>query len=142
MIGDGAVAAARQCLGTPFRHQGRVPGVGLDCLGLILHVGAAVGCPLAAPRAYAHDPAQYNLLAGADANHCLERVRDLSELQAGDILMIRVGAHVRHMAIYTGGTMIHVWGGGVNKVCEHGLDLRWRRMVIAAYRFDQESVWL
>lgn len=140
MIGDEAVAAARQCLGTPFRHQGRVPGVGLDCLGLILHVGASVGHPLTAPRAYAHDPANYNLLAGAEQNQCLDRVRDLSALQAGDILLIQIGAHVRHMAIYTGDTMIHVWGGGVGKVCEHGIDLRWRRRVVAAYHFVQGGV--
>ena len=140
MIGDEAVAAARQCLGTPFRHQGRVPGAGLDCLGLILHVGAAVGCPLAAPRAYAHDPAHYNLLAGAESNACLARVMDLSALQAGDILLIQIGAHVRHMAVYTGDTMIHVWGGGVNQVCEHGIDTRWRRRVVAAYRFVRGGV--
>lgn len=29
------VAAARQWLGTPYRHQASVRGVGCDCLGLI-----------------------------------------------------------------------------------------------------------
>ncbi len=34
---DAAIAAARTCLGTPFHHQGRAPGVGLDCIGLDHH---------------------------------------------------------------------------------------------------------
>jgi cell wall-associated NlpC family hydrolase len=38
------IAAARACLGTPFRHQGRLPGIGLDCAGVALHVAQAVGC--------------------------------------------------------------------------------------------------
>ena len=33
------VAAARSLIGTPFRHQARLPGVGIDCLNLIGEVG-------------------------------------------------------------------------------------------------------
>ncbi|MDD5585633.1 MAG: hypothetical protein PHY92_01580, partial [Alphaproteobacteria bacterium] len=37
------IAAARACLGTPFHHQGRKPGVGLDCIGLIVVALQAAG---------------------------------------------------------------------------------------------------
>lgn len=135
MIGDAVVAAARQCLGTPFRHQGRIPGVGLDCLGLIVHVGNAIERPIKSPSAYPQDPAHQGLLAGAEANEGLARITDMTALQPGDILLIQIGGHVRHLAIYTGPTLIHVWGGGVNQVCEHSIDPRWWRRVAAAYRF-------
>ena len=43
MTADDIVNAARECVGTPFRHQGRVLGVGLDCAGLVLMPFSAVG---------------------------------------------------------------------------------------------------
>ena len=35
MNANGIIASARACLGTPFLHQGRIPGVALDCAGLV-----------------------------------------------------------------------------------------------------------
>ena len=43
------IAIARACLGTPFRHQGRIPGVALDCAGLVVAVAAAPRCRLPGP---------------------------------------------------------------------------------------------
>jgi len=37
------IREARQWLGTPFHHQGRVRGVGVDCLQLLIGVYSAVG---------------------------------------------------------------------------------------------------
>lgn len=37
------VAAARALLGTPFHHQGRSPGVGIDCAGVPIVVARALG---------------------------------------------------------------------------------------------------
>lgn len=140
MIGDQVVAAARECIGTPFHHLGRAPFAGLDCLGLVLHVASSVGRPVHSPRAYPNDPSQYNLLAGAEANKSVTRVPDLSELQSGDVLIIRVGTQVRHFAIYAGDTLIHVMDGAVGRVCEHDLDQKWRRRIVAAYRFVEGEV--
>ena len=39
------IAAARACIGTPFHHQGRRPGAGLDCIGLIVIALRAAGFP-------------------------------------------------------------------------------------------------
>ena len=35
MDGNQVVARARSLIGTRFRSQGRVPGVGLDCVGTV-----------------------------------------------------------------------------------------------------------
>ena len=34
---------ARHLCGTPYRHQGRDPGTGLDCLGLIIVIAQSIG---------------------------------------------------------------------------------------------------
>ncbi len=39
------VSEARSWLGTPFKHQGRVKGVGCDCIGLIAGVARALKLP-------------------------------------------------------------------------------------------------
>ncbi|MFZ7338164.1 hypothetical protein ACLS0R_18210, partial [Comamonas jiangduensis] len=37
------VAAARRCIGTPYHHQARKPGIGLDCVGLVICVARQIG---------------------------------------------------------------------------------------------------
>jgi hypothetical protein len=43
MIADNVIEAARECLGTPFRHQGRIVGEALDCAGVAVHVAERLG---------------------------------------------------------------------------------------------------
>lgn len=62
------VEAARSCIGTPFRHQGRVPGVGLDCVGVIVCALRAVGIEPCEPGHYSMDPDPGILL------DCIKRV--------------------------------------------------------------------
>ena len=41
------IEAAAECIGVPFRHQGRSiepgPGQGIDCVGLAVHVARSLG---------------------------------------------------------------------------------------------------
>lgn len=57
---------ARSLVGTPWRHLGRQPGVGLDCLGLLIVV--ARRCGIVAPDYdegnYGRLPSEQRLLAG------------------------------------------------------------------------------
>jgi cell wall-associated NlpC family hydrolase len=39
------IAEARKLVGTKFHHQGRVPHVGLDCIGVLVAVASALGLP-------------------------------------------------------------------------------------------------
>ena len=40
---EAIVEAAKRWLGTPYHHQGRLLGVGCDCLGLITEIGKELG---------------------------------------------------------------------------------------------------
>jgi hypothetical protein len=51
------IAAGREWIGTPFVHQGRVKGVGVDCVGLAIGIAEDLGIlthdeALALPRDY------------------------------------------------------------------------------------------
>jgi len=132
------VAEARAWIGTPYRHQASVKGVGCDCLGLVRGVWrGCVGREPEAPPPYAPDWAEAagrETLAQAAMRH-LEPVARAS-FGAGDVLLFRWrdGYVAKHAAIASGeGTMIHAHDGAA--VCEVALTPWWRRRLAYAFRF-------
>ena len=80
------IAEARAWIGTPYRHQGSLRGVGCDCLGLIRGVWRAVNGPEPeATPAYTPDWAEASgaeSLAEAARRHLVE----LDDRQAFELL--------------------------------------------------------
>ncbi|HST35844.1 MAG TPA: peptidoglycan endopeptidase [Allosphingosinicella sp.] len=97
---DLIVARARRLVGVRFRPQGREAAAGLDCIGL-----AAAALGIEAP------PADYALRGGLKAK--LEEglraagLRPVAAARAGDLLVLVAGAGQLHLAIWTGGGLIH-----------------------------------
>ena len=131
MTGADIIAAARSCLGTPFVHQGRIPGVALDCAGLVIAVAQAVGADYCDVQGYSRTPSRQQLERALDDQPCLMRVTDR---QPGDVLLMRFAGDPQHLAIYAGGTIIHSYEG-VGQVCEHDLDAAWSARIRRVYRF-------
>lgn len=138
MTRDDIVAAARSALGTPFKHQGRMAGKGLDCAGLLVHVVTALGLPVADRSGYARHPSSGELesaLAEHVALGILVQV-PVNAVQAGDFVLMRFETERenRHLGVIGHGDMlIHAWAV-VRKVCEHRIDDQWRRRIVAAWR--------
>ena len=101
---EAIVATARALVGTRFRPQGRTPGQGLDCVGL---VAAALGRG-AVRRDYA-------LRGGCVRALVREMVqaglREASEVEAGDVLVLRAGPGQLHLGIWTGTGLVHADAG-------------------------------
>ncbi|HEY0236559.1 MAG TPA: NlpC/P60 family protein [Afipia sp.] len=132
------IAEARGWIGTRYRHQGSLKGVGCDCLGLVRGVWRnCVGREPEMPPPYAPDWAEAHgeeTLAQAALRH-LEPVAG-DEFSGGDVLLFRwrEGFVAKHAAIATfDGTMIHAHDGAA--VCEVALTPWWRRRVAYAFRF-------
>jgi NlpC/P60 family putative phage cell wall peptidase len=131
---DRLVAVARQWLGTPFRHQGRQPGRGLDCVGLV--VCAARHCGLAD-----YDVTDYPRLPQGDALAGHLRAAGLVAVDPraalpGDVLLMRFTREAQHVALVTDGGILHAHEQ-VGRVVEHRLDESWRRRIVAVYRFAE-----
>lgn len=126
------VAAARGCVGTRFRAQGRVPGVGLDCVGVALVAAAAAGVAIV-PPVYAlggdHEAALDGLLA---ATGC----RRIATAGQGDLLSLAPSPGRRHLAVVTGAGVVHAHAG-LGCVVEGPIDPGWT--VLAAWRLPQED---
>lgn len=125
---------ARQWLGTPWRHQGRLKGVGCDCVGHILMVPVALGllsldCDIAG---YPRWP-EPSLMGEALDKH-LDRV-ERADLRGADVLWLKPRRVPHHLAIYTfDDTIIHAIDLQ-RGVTEHRLDERWRAAIARVYRY-------
>lgn len=134
------VHAARSWLGTPYQHQARLRGVGVDCIGLVIGVARSLG--LVAPEfdinGYSRQPAPAILMAACEKH--MQPV-PLTRIQAGDVIVTRFERDPCHFAIvadyYHGGhlSMIHAANraGGKGGVIEHRLDPINRARIHAAF---------
>lgn len=128
-----AVAAARAALGTPFLHQGRTAGWGLDCAGVLVLAARSMGHTPDEPPAYARMPHDGLLESWVDRQPFLVRI-ERAAMRAGDLLLMRFAAEPQHLALYADPTIIHAYQG-VGRVVEHRLDDKWRRRIVRVYRF-------
>ena len=135
MTGAEIVYAARQCLSTPFRHQGRLVGVGLDCAGVIVHVGRTIGVDVIDVDGYGRTPNDNQLLRTLDLQTCLRVVPDNSCRQIGDILLMRIATDPQHLSVFTGNTIIHAHEAS-GQCVEHVLSPVWASRIVRVYRFE------
>ena len=133
MTADDIIGAARQCLGTPFRHQGRLLGFGLDCAGVAVHVARQIGVGHLDVSGYSRTPAHGQLEQSLDAQPCLERIA-LADRSAGDLLLMRFSSDPNHIAICTGDGIVHAHEI-VGQCCEHRLSSTWEARIVRVYRF-------
>lgn len=136
-LADAIVAAARSCVETPFRHQGRQPGIAMDCAGVAVHAAEAAGLPVFDLVGYADRPKDAALEAALDSQPCLRRI-PVAEMAAGDLLLMKFSGDPQHLAIHAGATLIHAYAQ-VRKVCEHDFTPEWRGRVVRAYRFVEAA---
>lgn len=142
------VISARKWIGTPYRHQSSVKGVGCDCLGLVRGVWRdTVGAePMVMPT-YTPDWDEYEglevLMSGAD-QHLIQKPIDV--FQPGEILLFRMkkSAVAKHLGILapSGSTprIIHAISG--RNVAETSLTPDWQKRIVGQYAFpERSSLW-
>lgn len=120
-LGSEIAMRAMSLLGTPYHYGGEAPG-GFDCSGLVRFVHHQLGIEV--PRTTAE---QYSAAAPVG----------LGRLAPGDLLFFRIkGAHISHVAIYTGeGRFIHAPQTGRTVELSTLDDAYYRPRLAAAGRF-------
>ncbi len=137
-IGVLVAAAARNWIGTPYRHQASCKGAGADCLGLIRGVWREIlGEEPEEVPAYSWDWGETSLeekLWGA-AERCLE-AKPLDQPAIGDVLLFRMKdkAVAKHLGIQsTQNHFIHAYSG--HAVVENSFSRPWRSRLVARFEF-------
>lgn len=131
------VAEARVWLGTPYRHQASVRGVGCDCLGLVRGIWRALVGPEPEPmRPYSQSWAE----TGGDEPLLAIGLTHFDPVEgdwlAGDVLLFRFrdGLPAKHVAIASGpDRMIHAHDRAC--VADVAIIPFWRRRIVRAFRF-------
>ena len=166
-LGWEVVVEARTWLGTPFRHQGRIKNVGVDCLGLLVGVAAELnlksktGEPLTAldELGYGHFP---------DSDYLQKQLAETMEVIekpiVGSIGLFCIDGRAQHLGIFgtklnqesgiknqevfshdscfmfqDSMTLIHAYAP-MRKVVEHGFTDEWKARLIKAYCCVTEQV--
>lgn len=139
MIGDDVIRAALEAEETPFKHQGRVLGRGMDCAGLFVFVCQQLGIPHQDAVGYPRTPFGGELERQLDAQPSLRRVPK-EQARKGDILVMRMTKAPQHITFHAGEYRGHPYVIHASemhgKVCLHRLDSDWFGRVVLAYRFE------
>jgi len=124
---------ARAWIGTPFHHQGRVKGVGVDCLGLMVGVINSLGGHIVDRPAYSRYPTGDYLLDGM-REQLLEIPID--EATTGDLFVSAERNHANHVMFYDAETetVIHSYWAN-KKVVEQPAKLM-KNKIIGAFRYE------
>jgi len=129
---DLIIEAARECKGTPFLHQGRRPGQGLDCAGLVRYPAVKLGLidPDDDYISYGREPLPLKMKEQLES-----RLDPIRKLEKGCVIWFTVVKHPQHVAIYTGSGIIHAVNFGPKKVVEHGINSQWTDRIAGLYRY-------
>lgn len=114
--GEALAATARTFIGTPFGHQGRMPGFELDCAGVVVCAMEAVGLDVRDCRNYRTHPDDGHL-GGLLERHfgpprALPATGDVALMLATDMRGVPQPGHAIHCGIVDGSDIIHVEHGG------------------------------
>lgn len=134
------ITAARALVGTPYRHQGRDPQSGVDCLGLIICVAQVIGFDTKLDRQnYERFPDGEELRATLLASGLVE----INRAEPGCLAQIcfrGLSGWGQHLAVVTdAATIIHAYERKrTGRVIEESL-AKWQRgllgQITAYYRF-------
>jgi len=139
--GERVLAIARSFIGTPYRHQASLKGVGCDCLGLVRGVWRELyGVEPEVPAPYAADWAERageERLLEAALCHCGPAL-PAAEMRPGDLLIFRwrEGVSAKHAGISApDDRFIHAYEQAA--VIESPLVPCWRRRIAGVFRFPE-----
>jgi len=128
------VTEARTWLDTPFHHQGRLKGGGVDCAGVPIGVARALGLEWADATGYARVPAKGQFRA--TLQRCLDPIA-FAEVLPGDLMSFAFRAEEQHIAVVScidPLRIIHAWQA-VGKCVENDLDALWQRRLRSCWRY-------
>ena len=124
------VKTAREYIGTPFHHQARIKGVGIDCAGLLICVARELGLQHYDVQGYSRVP------SGAEfERHLTANLDIIDAIEPGCILLMAFDTDPQHVAICTSLTSIVHAHFEVRKCVEHDIDAIWESRIRAIYRF-------
>lgn len=133
---DDVVRYVRSLLETKYVHQGRLPGIGIDCIGVITCTARQLEIPHKDDTCYKTKPT--GILIDRLETAGLVRCEDL-EIIEGRILVFEFKKdNPQHVAVAVSPTrMVHTHAG-VRKVVEHEINHKWLAKLHSVWEYPVE----
>lgn len=130
-------------LDTPYHHQARVKGVGVDCAQFVAAVAEELGvlAPNTVVQNYSPEWHMHNreeLMI--DMMIELGGIEKIGELEVGDILAFKFGRVCSHLGIYLGEQQFIHARIDQGKVTINTLSGEWQKRHIRTFRFPKEQI--
>lgn len=137
------VTKAREYLGTKFRHQGRLKGQAIDCVGLPLMIAEEFGLwDREGVLIHSRDSVNYSPqpLDSFVHEECKRRLieKPVSEMTDGDVVTVRnpvIPCHVAIVAHITDYLSVIHAHNGIGRVVEHILTDELRALILGCFSF-------
>lgn len=123
------IRVGRTYIGTPFLHQGRVKGEGIDCVGFLICLFKEVGIIQSD-----WDFTRYNYFNDGEKIH--EYILNWGDeisinlIKPGDVVRLKMYENAQHAGLISDYGLIHV----LKKTCEHSINDKWQKRICQAYR--------
>lgn len=135
---------ARSWIGTPFKHQGRIKGLGVDCVGLIVCIAAELNLTTQNGSAIAsYDVSDYDIISDGYAleNFLDENLIRLESLEVGALVLMSFDSNPQHLGVvsdYLEGSfgLIHA-DLKAGEVVEHHLDAHYASKIKKIYKLGE-----
>jgi cell wall-associated NlpC family hydrolase len=139
MIARAAVVSeARRWIDTPYQHQARLRGIGVDCAGLVIGVARELGIvdPGFDVHGYARQPDGSSLVQWCEQS--MQRI-ERQAMQPGDVIVVAFDAAPGHLGIvgdyaHGGLSFIHALGITARRVIETRLMFTRSMRFVRAYQ--------
>lgn len=130
-MSEDIASRALRLVGTPFVHQGRLPGVAMDCLGVVV---VAVGAQANDERDYHRMPDAGRLRRMLDYYFEREPATTLVDAPIGSVIAFAFGRarKVRHLGVRTRDGFVHATE---ERVVEQAIAPPWASYFEGAYRW-------
>lgn len=132
------IAAAQSYINTPFHHQGRVPNVGLDCIGLVICAANAadINLEIRDHNHYLRRPVGTELIDSIESHGGI-KFGELESAERGDLLIFRFENRPQHVGIYLGfDKLIHSYQPA-GKVVEITMNQSWKSRFVCGYKIQE-----
>jgi len=132
--GDKIAQAAEAMVGIPFRHQGRNPKVGVDCVGVVLCAVWSAGCDL--PDCLGYGPLPRSEVLLAELEKRARRIH-MDDAQPGDVLLFQYRPELpMHFAVLVWNNYVVHAHGSTGKVVRHRLSPAWAMRLHSIWRAE------
>lgn len=128
----------RSWLDTPWLHQHRTKGIGVDCAGVLVETCKTLGLSTFDLVGYDRMPDGNALIDLCDEQ--MTRI-PIAHMQPADAVVMKFDLMPQHLALitpYREGVLAILHGNTqIGRVVEHRLDVYWRSLIVAAYRLPR-----